>query len=52
MYQRPQLQRFGSLRELTQAGWNGDNDGFFIKIASNGQQGCGVLPSDWTPGCS
>ena len=33
MYERPQLKRYGSLRELTEAGWNGDSDGWFLRIA-------------------
>lgn len=35
MYERPQLQRFGSLRELTLAGWAGADDGVFIRIDGN-----------------
>ncbi len=35
MYQRPELRRFGSLRELTRAGWNGNDDGLFCRIDGN-----------------
>ncbi len=52
MYQRPQLQVFGSLRELTQAGWNGSNDGFAIQIVSNGDQLCPYISDRYAPGCS
>lgn len=41
MYERPQLKRYGSLRELTEAGWDGTSDGFFLQIASNGDN---ILP--------
>ncbi len=34
MYERPTLRRFGSLRELTQAGWDGESDGWVLRIAS------------------
>jgi hypothetical protein len=51
MYQRPQLQVFGSLRELTQAGWNGSNDGFAIRIVADGDQLCPWLENH-APGCS
>jgi len=33
MYERPQLRRFGSLRELTMAGWDGESDGWYLRIA-------------------
>lgn len=52
MYQRPQLQVFGSLRELTQAGWNGSNDGFAIQIVADGDQLCPYVKDNWAPGCS
>jgi hypothetical protein len=52
MYQRPQLQVFGSLRELTQAGWNGSNDGFAIQIVANGDQLCPYISDRYAPGCS
>ena len=44
MYERPQLKRYGSLRELTEAGFNGTSDGFFLQIVSNGDEylGCGT----------
>lgn len=35
MYQRPELKRFGTLRELTEAGWNGSDDGVFLRIDGN-----------------
>lgn len=38
MYQRPQLTRIGSLRELTLAGWDGLDDGLFRRI--DGNLGC------------
>lgn len=51
MYERPKLMRYGSLRELTKAGFDGDSDGFFLRIASNGDDWlpCGT---DWTKSCS
>ncbi len=33
MYERPQLKRFGTMRELTKSGWNGEDDGWFLRIA-------------------
>lgn len=30
MYSKPKLERFGSLRELTQVGWNQGSDTFSI----------------------
>jgi hypothetical protein len=38
MYQRPQVTRLGSLRELTEAGWDGADDGLFTRI--DGNLGC------------
>jgi hypothetical protein len=35
MYERPQLKRYGLLRELTEAGWDGTDDGYFIRIDGN-----------------
>jgi hypothetical protein len=35
MYVKPQLQRFGSLRELTMAGASGPDDGYFARIDGN-----------------
>lgn len=40
MYERPQLRRFGSLRELTEAGWDGDSDGWVLRIATVTVTGC------------
>jgi hypothetical protein len=31
MYERPQLKRFGTMRELTKSGWDGDADGWFLQ---------------------
>jgi len=44
MYERPKLKRYGSLRELTEAGFNGTSDGFFLRIVGNGDEylGCGT----------
>jgi hypothetical protein len=39
MYERPQLRRFGSLRELTEAGSTGDTDGWFL-LNSPSVTGC------------
>lgn len=33
MYERPQLKRFGTMRELTRSGWDGTDDGWFLRIA-------------------
>lgn len=30
MYQKPKIERFGTFRELTQAGFNGVTDGYAI----------------------
>lgn len=46
MYERPQLRRFGSLRELTMAGYNGDSDGWFLYISPT------VTGCDLTRTCS
>lgn len=32
MYERPQLKRFGTMRELTKSGWNGEDDGWVLRI--------------------
>ena len=42
MYQRPQLTRFGSLRELTQAGINGVDDPWYLRNA-DGNLACDFL---------
>lgn len=34
-YQRPALRRLGSFRQLTQAGWEGLDDGYFQRIDGN-----------------
>ncbi len=39
-YQRPALRRLGSFRELTQAGWDGLDDGWFQRI--DGNLGCSL----------
>jgi hypothetical protein len=52
MYQKPALQRFGSLRDLTLIGWGADGDGgihgfgYTIAAVTNG---CEVVGG---PGCS
>lgn len=43
MYQKPALQRFGSLRDLTLIGWGADGDG--------GIQGYGYIIGVVTDGC-
>ena len=30
MYEKPKLERFGTFRELTQVGFNGNSDGFTV----------------------
>ncbi len=40
-YQRPALKRLGSFRELTQAGWDGLDDGWFQRIDGNLE--CSIL---------
>jgi hypothetical protein len=47
MYERPQLKRFGSLRELTEAGWDGDSDGWYLRIAPS-VSGCNLYNSGRT----
>lgn len=39
MYERPELRRFGSLRELTEAGSVGETDGWFL-LNSPSVTGC------------
>lgn len=34
MYQSPKLLRYGSFRDLTQAGWNGADDHLFFRNIS------------------
>lgn len=43
MYERPNLTRYGSLRELTEAGWDGDSDGWVLRIATVSVSGCNIL---------
>jgi hypothetical protein len=43
MYNKPALQRFGSLRDLTLIGWGSDGDG--------GIQGYGLIIAGITDGC-
>lgn len=44
MYERPQLRRYGTLRELTQAGIHGTEDPLGILIASvDGNLRCDLL---------
>ncbi len=43
MYQKPTLQQFGQLRELTLIGWGADGDG--------GIQGWGYIIGTVTDGC-
>ncbi len=38
MYKKPTVTRFGTLRELTMAGWSGLDDGWFQRI--DGNLGC------------
>ena len=35
MYSKPTVTRFGTLRELTMAGWEGTDDGWFQRIDGN-----------------
>lgn len=51
MYERPALRRFGSLRELTLAGWDGDSDGWYLRIASTTVTG-NAQCSLWGRNCS
>ena len=41
MYQKPQMERFGTFRELTQIGFNGSTDGFTICGIGTGNELCG-----------
>ncbi len=36
MYQKPRVERFGTVRELTLVGWNGATDGFTISGPASG----------------
>ncbi len=36
MYQKPRVERFGTVRELTLVGWSGATDGFTISGPSSG----------------
>lgn len=42
MYERPQVQRFGSLRDLTLVGFDADGDGGVILGIANG---CNLIPT-------
>ena len=44
MYETPQLERFGSFRELTMVGNLGDSDGFPVMGATGPVSGSNVLP--------
>lgn len=40
MYEKPRVQRFGTFRELTAAGWDRDNDGLVV-FGIGGDNLCG-----------
>lgn len=44
MYQKPKVERFGTFRELTQIGFQGDSDGFTIcgDTPGVGNNACGL----------
>jgi hypothetical protein len=44
MYQKPRLERFGTLRELTQGGWDGGGWSWWSWWLGGGQQ-------DWNTQC-
>ena len=46
MYEKPKVQRFGTFRELTAAGWDRDNDGLVV-FGIGGDNLCG----DGSPDC-
>ena len=50
MYERPKLVRYGSFRELTQAGWSGGNDHLLFK-AIDGCNLFGCEPHVHTSNC-
>ena len=36
MYEKPRVERFGTLREITQAGFGSVGDGLFTHLRANG----------------
>ena len=42
MYTKPQMQRFGSFRDLTRVGFDSDGDGGFLGLA-NVANGCNLI---------
>lgn len=47
MYETPKLLRYGSFRELTQAGWSSSDDHLFFKsISGCNLYGCPSNPDD------
>jgi hypothetical protein len=44
MYHKPRVQRFGTVRELTQVGFTGASDGYTITgpVTGNGDNYCGA----------
>jgi hypothetical protein len=46
VYQKPKVQRFGTFRELTQAGLTGSCDGFTV---TNNDTGVSTDGSNWNP---
>ena len=41
MYEKPRVERFGTFRELTRAGWDRDNDGLVV-FGIGGDNICGA----------
>jgi hypothetical protein len=41
MYKKPRVERFGTFRELTRAGWDRDNDGLVV-FGIGGDNLCGA----------
>ena len=43
MYRKPQLEKFGTFRELTQIGFSGASDGFTIIGPNTSANGCDLV---------
>jgi hypothetical protein len=48
MYEKPRVERFGTFRELTRAGWDRDNDGLVV-WGIGGDNICGAPNSPECP---
>lgn len=50
MYSKPRVERFGTFRELTRVGFNGQSDGYTVNgVTDSGNDQCA---SATAPGCT